>query len=233
MKRDTRKILGAVLLAIGVIGFLGLIGSEELTIPTAILCICLIAGGIALIVDSEKSKSRSKAAAINTLIFNTTNEQTDKKDENNNAADIDNEEEEYKKRREAYLSKKRIEFADELSAIPKVEISFSDIEIEKRLYSEMPEIHFSNITRSSVLEKIFPLVCVDVETTGLKSQTDDIVEVSAIKYDIGFKPVSCFTTLLKPRNPIPYTASRINNITDDMVKDCPSFSSISTDFFDS
>lgn len=87
MKKDTQKILGIVLLAIGVIGFFGLIGSGELTIPTAILCICLIAGGIALIVDSEKSKARSKAEAINALIFNTTNEQTDKKDEKNEIED--------------------------------------------------------------------------------------------------------------------------------------------------
>lgn len=138
--------------------------------------------------------------------------------------------EERKKRREDFLNQKRAEFSSELSSIPKVVIDKSNDKIKRQLVSDMPEINFSNITRSTVLEKIFPLVCIDVETTGLQVRGNDIIEVSAIKYGIGFKPISCFSTLLKPRKPIPPEASQVNNITDDMVKDSPSFSSIAASF---
>lgn len=132
--------------------------------------------------------------------------------------------------REAVLNQKRAEFSNELSLIPKVEVKRSSEKVKRQPLSEMPEIHFYNITRSTALDKMFPLVCVDIETTGLQLRGNDIIEVSAIKYDVGFKPISCFTTLTKPKKPIPPEASRVNNITDNMVADAPSFSEIAIAF---
>ena len=121
-------------------------------------------------------------------------------------------------------------FQEELNSIPKVEIVLSETKATRRKPTDMPEIKFSNITRRTVIEKLFPLVVVDTETTGLTPRGNDIIEVSAIRYEAGFKPVSCFTTLLRSRNPIPPEASAVNSITDEMVKDQPYFSQVAASF---
>lgn len=193
-----------------IIYLLGFIISLVITIFKPIFSLAFICFCIAMIINCILEISAKKQVKINQDI----------------------EYEERKKRREVFLNQKRAEFSNELSSIPRIRIEKSDDKIKRQLVSDMPEIHFSNITRSTVLEKIFPLVCIDVETTGIQVRGNDIVEVSAIKYDVGFKPISCFTTLLKPRKSIPPEASQINNITDDMVKDSPSFSSIAVAFSD-
>lgn len=136
----------------------------------------------------------------------------------------------YAERRAQYISNMKAEFSETVANIPRVEIEFSDEKINRRKSYDMPDIHCTNITRSTNMEKLFPLVVVDVETTGFKPEGNDIIEVSAIKYSAGFKPVSCFTTLLKPRKPIPNDATAVNHITDDMVKDCKPFWSVANSF---
>lgn len=61
----------------------------------------------------------------------------------------------------------------------------------------------------------------DLETTGLSSTTDAIVEISAIKV-IGGSVSDEFSTLVNPGIHIPYSSSSIHGITDDMVTDAPS-----------
>ena len=117
------------------------------------------------------------------------------------------------------------QFEAELNAIMEVEIALSD-PAERQLLKNLPEYSFSNITRTTRLDSIFPLVVLDVETTGLHPSKAEIVEVSAIKFNTGMKPVSCFTSLCKPKKPIPEEATAVNNITDDMVKDAPTFAEI-------
>lgn len=117
------------------------------------------------------------------------------------------------------------QFENSMREIPKVAISLSD-PAPKHLLKDLPDYSFSNITRTTRLDSIFPLVFLDVETTGLYPSKSEIVEVSAIKFESGMVPVSCFTTRCKPSKPIPEEASSINHITDDMVKDAPSFREI-------
>lgn len=120
----------------------------------------------------------------------------------------------------------RIEqFENELQSIQRIEIPSSD-PVPKQFLKDMPEYYFSNITRTTRMDTLFPLVFLDVETTGLYPSKSEIVEVSAIKFESGMVPVSCFTTLCKPSKPIPEEASAINKITDDMVQDAPSFREI-------
>ena len=69
----------------------------------------------------------------------------------------------------------------------------------------------------------------DIETTGLSPVTDQIVELSAVKVQSG-EIVDEFSTLVNPGIHIPYTASSINGITDDMVKDAPGIDQVITDF---
>ncbi len=65
-------------------------------------------------------------------------------------------------------------------------------------------------------------VVFDLETTGLSCDYDNVVEISAVKVIDG-KAVDEYTTLVNPGTPIPYGATKINGITDEMVADSPTF----------
>lgn len=63
-------------------------------------------------------------------------------------------------------------------------------------------------------------VAIDVETTGLSPMENELIEVSAIKYE-GAKKIDSFTTLIKPKMPIPYYITKITGISNQMVKSAP------------
>lgn len=63
-------------------------------------------------------------------------------------------------------------------------------------------------------------VAIDVETTGLSPITNELIEVSAIKY-AGNKKIDTFSTLIKPKVRIPYYITNITGITNDMVEEAP------------
>ena len=71
-----------------------------------------------------------------------------------------------------------------------------------------------------IIKAVDNYVLFDLETTGLSSDTDAIVEISALRV-IGGKVAEEFSTLVNPGMHIPYYASSVNGITDDMVKDAP------------
>lgn len=70
-----------------------------------------------------------------------------------------------------------------------------------------------------------PLVVVDVETTGINVQRDRIVQLASIKLLPG-GAVRHFVTLINPMVPIPKEASDVHGITDEMVKDKPTFETL-------
>lgn len=72
-------------------------------------------------------------------------------------------------------------------------------------------------------------VVFDLETTGISCYNDQVVEISAVKVSKG-QVVEEFTSLVNPRCPIPYRASMVNGITDEMVKDAPAFDKVLADF---
>lgn len=63
-------------------------------------------------------------------------------------------------------------------------------------------------------------VAVDVETTGLSPIYNELIEVSAIKYN-GSNKIDTFSTLIRPKASIPYKITEITGITNDMVYDAP------------
>lgn len=73
-------------------------------------------------------------------------------------------------------------------------------------------------------------VAFDLETTGLSSYDDEIIEIGAVKVAQG-SIVETFSQLIKPKNPIPQSATNINHITNDMVKDMPSIEDVLPDYF--
>lgn len=71
-------------------------------------------------------------------------------------------------------------------------------------------------------EYVSDYVVFDLETTGTSCKSDAVVEISAVKV-VGGEVVDEFSTLVNPRRPIPYFASSVNGIYDDMVADSPTF----------
>ena len=74
-------------------------------------------------------------------------------------------------------------------------------------------------------------VAIDVETTGLSPITNELIEVSAIKYD-GNKRVDTFSTLIKPKVRIPYYITNITGITNDMVEEAPEVEEVMPELID-
>lgn len=67
-----------------------------------------------------------------------------------------------------------------------------------------------------------PIVFIDLETTGVSLSVDRIVEIAMIKISPdGTRQVK--RKLLNPAIPIPKESSEIHGITDEMVKDAPTF----------
>lgn len=69
---------------------------------------------------------------------------------------------------------------------------------------------------------IRPIVFLDVETTGVDTEKDRIVELAVCKIlPNGERIIK--TQLFNPEMPIPTAASDVHGLTDEMVKDCPTF----------
>jgi len=67
-----------------------------------------------------------------------------------------------------------------------------------------------------------PLIYHDLETTGVSTENDRIVEIAAIKYfPDGSTEEKHF--LINPEIPIPLGAAEVHGITDDKIKDAPTF----------
>jgi DNA polymerase III epsilon subunit len=69
-------------------------------------------------------------------------------------------------------------------------------------------------------------VILDVETTGLNHDKGDrVCEIGAIKVRAG-KEIDRFHSLVQPGIPMPEEAAKIHKISEEMLKDAPSFTSI-------
>jgi DNA polymerase III subunit epsilon len=74
-------------------------------------------------------------------------------------------------------------------------------------------------------------IAFDLETTGFLAGVDKIVEVGAVRFVDG-QVDGVFSTLVDPLMPIPPGASRVNGITDDMVKGKPKIDELLEAFAD-
>ncbi|BDQ11515.1 3'-5' exonuclease [Sediminibacterium sp. TEGAF015] len=73
-----------------------------------------------------------------------------------------------------------------------------------------------------------PIAFIDLETTGVNVSTDRIVEIAIVKIlTDGTKQVK--RKLINPQIPIPAGASDVHGITDEMVKDAPSFKQVANE----
>lgn len=74
-------------------------------------------------------------------------------------------------------------------------------------------------------------VIFDLETTGISCKCDEIIEISAVKVSKG-EVVAEYSRLVNPKKSIPYAASAVNHITNDMVANEPTFEEILPEFLE-
>ncbi len=77
------------------------------------------------------------------------------------------------------------------------------------------------------------IIFFDLETTGVSTTKDRIVQISAVKVDKDFNiiPDTKKKLLINPEMPIPAGATKVHGITDEMVKGQPNFKSYATSMF--
>lgn len=115
------------------------------------------------------------------------------------------------------------------------EISESFVQGEYNFVRPYVEKHQANIfdkkpTYSNyIMENEF--VVYDFETTGLDTNTCEIIEIGAVKIRNG-EIVDVFQTLIKPKNTIPDIITQLTNISNDMVENSPPISVVMPAFFE-
>lgn len=116
----------------------------------------------------------------------------------------------------------------DLDAGSELSSSVSEVDDSSSCYSFQETEVLSSCSRgdnrtSSVLSCPHPAdyVILDTETTGLSPYTDQIIQISAIRYNEQGVPSGFFNTLINPGCPISPYITQINGITNHMVSDAP------------
>jgi DNA polymerase-3 subunit epsilon len=71
------------------------------------------------------------------------------------------------------------------------------------------------------------LVVLDLETTGTSIKTDRVVQFAGVRIFADRRPRENLELLINPGIPIPPSATEVNHITDEMVRDAPRFEAVS------
>lgn len=81
------------------------------------------------------------------------------------------------------------------------------------------------------------MVAFDVETTGLDPEKEELIEIAGIKFTfekkdgkLVTKEIGQYSSLVKPGKLIPEDATRVNNITNQMVENAPELKPVLTAF---
>ena len=70
------------------------------------------------------------------------------------------------------------------------------------------------------------LIIFDLETTGVDVANDRIVQIAYVLLDDSGKAIAQNCTLVNPQIPIPAEASAVHGITNEAIKDAPTFAQI-------
>ena len=133
-----------------------------------------------------------------------------------------------------YISRLAIANIDEESKKPKKENSLlnhkSVVSPEEFIVIKQSDIFAKETMYNNyIMNNTF--VVYDLETTGIDPNNDKIIEIGAVKIENG-RVTQKFSTFVNPEIPIPEEASRVNNITDQMVENAPKIKDVILDFFD-
>ena len=121
--------------------------------------------------------------------------------------------------------------AELIESLPVAEVSIAESPAEKLSTNILNEISSSNITARTNREKLGNFVALDVETTGLRVQQAEIVDVAAVRFE-DFEPVEVFSTLCFPKRGINPEAAEINGIHEDDVAGKPTFQQVAASLQD-
>lgn len=116
----------------------------------------------------------------------------------------------------------------------KEEIKSSYKHVNEEYHTVFPE-EYVNYEQSGLFDeddKIIPgsYVVFDVETTGLDSNKDEIIEIGACKI-INGKICEIFSTFIKPTKKIPKEITELTGITEEMVQEAPTINYVLPDFY--
>ena len=78
---------------------------------------------------------------------------------------------------------------------------------------------------------MYPIIALDIETTGLDPRKDAIIEIGAVCFD-GEKISKTWQSLINPQRPIPAVITQLTNITNEMVINAPPIKAVIQDFAD-
>ncbi len=76
---------------------------------------------------------------------------------------------------------------------------------------------------------MYPIIALDIETTGLDPRKDAIIEIGAVRFD-GEKITGTWQSLINPQRPIPQAITQLTNITNEMVINAPPIKGVIQDF---
>jgi DNA polymerase III epsilon subunit family exonuclease len=74
-------------------------------------------------------------------------------------------------------------------------------------------------------------VAFDTETTGLRPSSEGLVEIAAVRFNLLTGAQEYFQTSVNPGRPIPWAATRVHGITDEMVFEAPPVEKVLPSFF--
>jgi len=89
------------------------------------------------------------------------------------------------------------------------------------------EVKVATNPKEYTLEDTF--VVFDIETTGFSPETNNIIEIGAVKIEHG-EITDRFSTFVNPKEPIPYRIEKLTGINDEMVLDAPFINDALTQF---
>ncbi len=78
--------------------------------------------------------------------------------------------------------------------------------------------------------QVRPICFIDVETTGLKSETNSVCELAALRFAPDGRLIRRFVRLIRPRKAIPYKLTRIHGLNNAIVAKAYSFCEIADEF---
>lgn len=85
--------------------------------------------------------------------------------------------------------------------------------------------------RFGIIPKMYPVIALDLETTGLDPRRDAIIEIGAVCFD-GEKIIGKWQSLINPQRPVPAMITQLTGITSQMVIQAPVIKDVIQDFAD-
>lgn len=130
------------------------------------------------------------------------------------------------------------------SSVAEAEINFDSINLKSNFnfdhgrYLRVAPEPFNDVAQFDLFENqsVHPdfiknvYVAFDLETTGLSTESDEIIEIAAIKIVNG-QFTEKFNTFVKPSDSIPKEITNITGISDEMVKNAPTIAEMIPDFY--